>query len=478
MVLAIGRRFALEDDAFVFVALCCVLMFDPVSRLSGPAGRALSQPEPRVLAEPSMDFGQLLDADVAPQPAAKTPARLRSDVRPANDPVSVTDSGKKSMDDAEPAVGKTDQGTRTEPTEIDKTEPLSAETSEDSIVAEGPGTEVTAVAESMLVLQASTDVAQVAPVTVLADETPQNTVVSVPSMVAGTEQAPVADQGMPDPLLMSAAVSSLGSSSSVAPAKMPELASATNSDQALLVNTASPESATTAPEALPVDNSAASSDEAKLLTGQVQETAAVETDAKPALAPATEAPKQPAPTAPLQGMLSQIEQKAAELVRDAPVQHVPVTAARAEAVASLRALPLELGLQILRGNKEFTVRLDPAELGKVEVKLSTDEEGVVQAKLTVDRVDTLYLLQRDARTLERAFDQAGLKTSPDALQFQLRGDGNAQQQRDGEAQSQAGRGSAGPSDQTLDIADLLPKVDLAAIRFAASRARGGVDLAI
>lgn len=93
-----------------------------------------------------------------------------------------------------------------------------------------------------------------------------------------------------------------------------------------------------------------------------------------------------------------------------------------EVAATMQALPVEIGMRALKGNTEFTIRLDPAELGKIEVKLAIDEEGGVTAKLVADRVETLQLLQRDAKTLERAFDQAGLKTSPDTLQFSLRGD--------------------------------------------------------
>jgi flagellar hook-length control protein FliK len=148
----------------------------------------------------------------------------------------------------------------------------------------------------------------------------------------------------------------------------------------------------------------------------------------------------------------------------------------AEAVASLRALPLEIGMSALRGMKQFTIRLDPAELGKVEVKLSMDDEGKVQAKLTADRVDTLYLLQRDARTLERAFDQAGLKTSPDSLDFSLR-DNGADQRRHGETSREA-QSSSRDALPMQDAETIFAQADLSQIRRIASAARGGVDLAI
>jgi flagellar hook-length control protein FliK len=152
-------------------------------------------------------------------------------------------------------------------------------------------------------------------------------------------------------------------------------------------------------------------------------------------------------------------------------------AAHAEAVASLRALPIEIGMSVLKGLKQFTIRLDPAELGKVEVKLSMDDEGQVQAKLTVDRVDTLYLLQRDARTLERAFDQAGLKTSPDSLDFSLRNPGDGARQQGGSAQDRTS--SSNPDGAVpADITAFFQQADITQLRQIASAARGGVDRAI
>ncbi|MGE1135127.1 flagellar hook-length control protein FliK, partial [Bacillus velezensis] len=74
----------------------------------------------------------------------------------------------------------------------------------------------------------------------------------------------------------------------------------------------------------------------------------------------------------------------------------------------IQLAPLTIGMMALDGAREFQIRLDPAELGRVDVKLTIAEDGRVAASLVVDRVETLAMLQRDARTLERAFDQAGL----------------------------------------------------------------------
>lgn len=99
----------------------------------------------------------------------------------------------------------------------------------------------------------------------------------------------------------------------------------------------------------------------------------------------------------------------------------------------LQMLPIEIGMQAMRGVTKFQIRLDPAELGRVDVKLEFREDGQVKANLVVDRVETLAMLKRDAHTLQQAFEQAGLRQPPDGLQFSLRGEGQQREgQRDGE----------------------------------------------
>lgn len=103
----------------------------------------------------------------------------------------------------------------------------------------------------------------------------------------------------------------------------------------------------------------------------------------------------------------------------------------------LQMLPIEIGMQAVRGVTNFQIRLDPAELGRVDVKLQIRENGEVNASLVVDRVETLQMLRRDASTLQNAFEQAGLKQSPDGLSFSLRGEG-----REGQQQEQRAQGGA------------------------------------
>jgi hypothetical protein len=106
-----------------------------------------------------------------------------------------------------------------------------------------------------------------------------------------------------------------------------------------------------------------------------------------------------------------------------------------ESSSTLNQVPLEIGLKVLSGSKRFDIRLDPPELGRIEVRLDLSKNGEVNAELTVDRVETLSLLQRDARTLERAFEQIGLKAGEGSINLTLR-DPNADSQRDSSRQEQ------------------------------------------
>ena len=81
---------------------------------------------------------------------------------------------------------------------------------------------------------------------------------------------------------------------------------------------------------------------------------------------------------------------------------------------------IEIAGKALAGKNRFEIRLDPPELGRIEVRLDVDRDGNVTSRLTVERADTLDLLRRDAAGLERALQDAGLKTANNGLQFSLR----------------------------------------------------------
>jgi flagellar hook-length control protein FliK len=166
---------------------------------------------------------------------------------------------------------------------------------------------------------------------------------------------------------------------------------------------------------------------------------------------ATDAKPEPAPHGALPGLHSAAGKAAPEMrAPDAPPQ-APVAHQ-----VPLGAVPIEIGLKSLSGINRFEIRLDPAELGRIDVRLDIDESGEVKAHLVVDRVETLALLQRDAKTLERAFEQAGLKPSEGGVDLSLRdpsGDGRQQgQARDERSGQQADRQDVATGPERAEVA--------------------------
>lgn len=107
---------------------------------------------------------------------------------------------------------------------------------------------------------------------------------------------------------------------------------------------------------------------------------------------------------------------------------VPSGTAAPAAPVPLTALAVEIAGQALAGKNRFEIRLDPPELGRIEVKLDVHRDGRIASHIVVDRAETLDLLRSDASALQRALQDAGLKTTDNGLQFSLRQQGGEQQQ--------------------------------------------------
>jgi flagellar hook-length control protein FliK len=92
----------------------------------------------------------------------------------------------------------------------------------------------------------------------------------------------------------------------------------------------------------------------------------------------------------------------------------------------------------------------------------------VTSRLTVDRPDTLDLLRRDAAGLERALQDAGLKTANNGLQFSLRDQSMNEQQ-------------AGTSpDAAVLVAndESLPSIDVIPQQYRVAGQGGGLDIRV
>jgi hypothetical protein len=84
----------------------------------------------------------------------------------------------------------------------------------------------------------------------------------------------------------------------------------------------------------------------------------------------------------------------------------------------------QIGVQIAKAVPgwidRLVVQLEPAALGRVEVRLKFHRNDQVSAVIAAKRSDTLDALQRDARLLERSLQQAGLRLDSDGLTFSLK----------------------------------------------------------
>lgn len=85
----------------------------------------------------------------------------------------------------------------------------------------------------------------------------------------------------------------------------------------------------------------------------------------------------------------------------------------------LNSMAFQIGKQFSKGNSEFQIRLDPAELGRINIKLSLKQGGNVKAHMVVERNDVFELLQRDARALEKALGDAGFEGKDVDVEFSL-----------------------------------------------------------
>lgn len=113
---------------------------------------------------------------------------------------------------------------------------------------------------------------------------------------------------------------------------------------------------------------------------------------------------------------------------------------RPEPQLNLPHVAVEISRHVQAGINRFEIRLNPSELGRIDVRLELDQSGNVTARLAVERSETLDLLQRDQRALERALAQAGLDGEKTNLEFSLNQNGQGRDQ-DGEPARLAGAGS-------------------------------------
>ncbi|MBS4046697.1 MAG: flagellar hook-length control protein FliK [Alphaproteobacteria bacterium] len=142
----------------------------------------------------------------------------------------------------------------------------------------------------------------------------------------------------------------------------------------------------------------------------------------------------------------------------------------------------QVGVQIKKGVAEgidkISIRLDPGNLGKVEIKLEIGHDGRLQAVIAADKPETLQLLQQDVKNLEQSLRDAGLKTDQQSLNFTLRDQGQANEGRNGNGAGNGRYQNRGGDEYAETGANTDPAQLAAANAQRAAAARGGLDLRI
>jgi flagellar hook-length control protein FliK len=99
---------------------------------------------------------------------------------------------------------------------------------------------------------------------------------------------------------------------------------------------------------------------------------------------------------------------------------IQVSAHAPDTAGTLGTLAVAIAAKTQSGARQFDIRLDPPELGHIEVRLSIDANGKTEAHMTADQPATLSLLQKDSSSLTQALRDAGLDVSQSGLNFSLR----------------------------------------------------------
>ncbi len=191
-----------------------------------------------------------------------------------------------------------------------------------------------------------------------------------------------------------------------------------------------------------------------------------------ATAPATEQPAQQQPVAALAAVgATQATDKTGSAQTAAQTARAPRVPLQQQV---MNQVTVQIDKAVKDGVDTVKIQLKPLDLGKIEIKLEV-VDGRVSTTVTADKPETLALLQRDSKGLEKALEDAGLKPEPNSTSFNLRG-GEQQQNADrGNNNQRSGRGRGRGAGLAPDIAAI------GATQGAQSTgpgARSGVDISV
>jgi flagellar hook-length control protein FliK len=143
------------------------------------------------------------------------------------------------------------------------------------------------------------------------------------------------------------------------------------------------------------------------------------------------------------------------------------------AAVPVSGLAVEIAATVQSGKTHFEVRLDPADLGRIDVRIDVDRNGQVTSHLTVEKPETLSMLKQDAPQLQQALNDAGLKSGSGGLQFSLR-----DQSQSGQNNANNNQTGGQPQRLVVNEEDTAPAAIAGRSYGRMMGASGGVDIRV
>ncbi|WP_375195293.1 flagellar hook-length control protein FliK [Sphingobium sp.] len=111
-----------------------------------------------------------------------------------------------------------------------------------------------------------------------------------------------------------------------------------------------------------------------------------------------------------------------------PASPYPAMAQTPATVPVVQAQPgrigADIGVEIARAAKgerdDLLIRLDPRDMGRINVRLSFDRDGTLRAVMSADSPAALDMLRRESGDLNRALADAGIRSDAQSLRFDTR----------------------------------------------------------
>ena len=141
-------------------------------------------------------------------------------------------------------------------------------------------------------------------------------------------------------------------------------------------------------------------------------------------------------------------------------------------LAVVEQISLQMRKAVDEGISRIRIKMQPASLGAIDIKMEVSHDGAVKAVLGIEKHETFEWLQKDFRHLERILQDTGLKTDSNSLSFHYRGGG--QDQQSGQQQQPFGNSNYNPEKETF----LEAKISLLGDAPPLSAPKQGLDIKV